>query len=82
MVTGNISLLGPLTAKRAGNKFEAQGYNKGRGEKTRGTVIHFRWAVWSPCRLTCSHNAVRVPAEEETGQSLGQPLVCHWTAVN
>lgn len=33
MVTGNISLLGLLTAKRAGNKFEAQGYNKGRSEK-------------------------------------------------
>lgn len=66
MVTGNISLLDLLTAKRAGNKFEAQGYNKGRSEKARGTVIYFQWALWSPCTLPGSHNAVRIPAEEET----------------
>lgn len=51
MVMGSISLLGPLTAERAGNRFAAQGYNTGRGEKTRGKVIHFQWAVWSPCIL-------------------------------
>lgn len=81
MVMCNISLLGPLTAKRAGNRFEAQGYNKGRGEKTRGTVIHFQWAVWSPCILVHTM-LLGYQQRKKQGQSLGQPLACHWTAVN